>query len=489
MLKVFSTPRPLFIAKTHTMRTPNRKYVVSAFHNLGQKAKVQSQHARYGNSPTRFGCVFTRPFLTGKINNINMRYLSTYTEADRQRIAAVACETQTPVSLQTLLRTGRGDFLHKTFAESTVEKHAATELVLRQVASFLRRELPVRMARRVADLESIPVLRDMNSVLQVKDAYIQSCMDILNYTGEINSPATEEEFSRVIEAIYERHGSVLVQMARGAYEFRQAIRREKGTTDIELEEDTHAFLDRFYLCRIGIRVLIGQYLALRHPPVTNYIGIICSQTSPYEIVKRAIDDAAFMCTRKYGDAPEVIITGRLDLTFPYVPTHLRTFVHRLVPDLYHKSSNLATCFHFTTLDYILLELIKNSMRATVEFHGMDGDFPPIKVVIADGKDNEDVVIKVSDEGGGIPRSNMKKIWSYLFTTADPSIQEGMIGSSEQQDHGRNSPLAGLGYGLPISRSYCRYFGGDLSIMSMEGYGTDAFVYLTRLGNTREPLPI
>ena len=57
----------------------------------------------------------------------------------------------------------------------------------------------------------------------------------------------------------------------------------------------------------------------------NYVGIICSKTSPYEIVKRAIDDAAFMCTRKYGDAPEVILTGGLDKTFPYVPTHLREF--------------------------------------------------------------------------------------------------------------------------------------------------------------------
>jgi hypothetical protein len=260
------------------------------------------------------------------------RFLSTgtYTADDRERIKAVACESQTPVSLQTLLRTGRGDFLHKSFAESTVEKQAATELVLRQVASFLRRELPVRMARRVADLESIPVLRDMNSVLQVKDAYIQSCMDILNYPREIDSPAAEEEFSRLIENIYERHGSVLVQMARGAYEFRQAIRSDKGSTDIELEEETHLFLDRFYLCRIGIRVLIGQYLALRQPPVPNFIGIICSQTSPYEVVKRAIDDAAFMCTRKYGDAPEVIITGRLDLTFPYVPTHLRKYIQLLL---------------------------------------------------------------------------------------------------------------------------------------------------------------
>jgi Mitochondrial branched-chain alpha-ketoacid dehydrogenase kinase len=256
-------------------------------------------------------------------NPRTVRTLSTFTEADRVRIAEASRESQTPVSLQTLMRTGKGDFLHKTFAESMVEKHAATELVLRQVASFLRRELPVRMARRVADLESIPVLRDMVSVQQVKEAYMQSCMDILNYSGEIDSPQAEEDFSRVIEAIYERHGAVLVQMARGAYEFRQAIRRDKGSTDFELEEDTHEFLDRFYLCRIGIRVLIGQYLALRQPPVPNYIGIICSQTSPYEVVKRAIDDAAFMCTRKYGDAPEVIITGRLDLTFPYVPTHLR----------------------------------------------------------------------------------------------------------------------------------------------------------------------
>ena len=51
-----------------------------------------------------------------------------------------------------------------------------------------------------------------------------------------------------------------------------------------------------------------------------------------------------------------------------------------------------------------------------------------------------------------------------------------------------APLAGLGYGLPISRAYARYFGGDLTLMSMEGFGTDAFVYLSRLGDHAEPLP-
>lgn len=368
----------------------------------------------------------------------------------------------------------------------------ATPLVLLQVASFLRRELPIRFAHRINDLSRVPLLREMQSVQEVRALYITSFLEILSldkHPPSNSSVEWENKFATILENIYERHSSVLVQMAKGAYELRAAIRdgadgglkgsssthddnnsssisssnqqqQQREAIEFELMESTHAFLDRFYISRIGMRVLIGQYLSLRQPPVENYVGIICGRTSPYEIVKRAIDDAAFMCTRKYGDAPEVIITGRLDMTFPYVPTHLH---------------------------YIMLELLKNSMRATVEYHGVDADYPPIKVVIADGSDNEDVIIKVSDEGGGIPRSNMKRIWSYLFTTADPEVQEGMVAFNENVDHSIDSPLAGLGYGLPISRSYTRYFGGDLSIMSMEGYGTDCFVYLTRLGNTKEPL--
>lgn len=236
-----------------------------------------------------------------------------------------AKQPQTSVTLQTLMETGRGDLIHKTFKDETRDRHAATDLVLMQVAGFLRRELPIRLAYCVADLDGIPILRDMEHVKAVKQAYHQSFNDILEFQpAEIETPEREQQFAELIENIYERHGNALVQMARGAYEFRQAVRSEKGDY-AELEQDTHNFLDRFYLARIGIRVLIGQYLALRQPPVENYVGIICSQTSPYEIVKRAIDDAAFMCTRKYGEAPDVIMTGRLDLTFPYVPTHLRTY--------------------------------------------------------------------------------------------------------------------------------------------------------------------
>ena len=54
----------------------------------------------------------------------------------------------------------------------------------------------------------------------------------------------------------------------------------------------------------------------------------------------------------------------------------------------------------------------------------------------------------------------------------------------------SAPLAGYGYGLPISRLYARYLQGDLVISSMEGYGTDAIVYLKVLSSeANELLPV
>lgn len=434
----------------------------------------------------------------------------------------------TSASLETLLKTGSGELLSKNSSiildgrgrrddddeSSSSVKMAEGKQVLIQIANFLRRELPVRLAHRIQDLSSVPLLRDMESTKAVKQIYIDSLLQ-LSSVSPIVTPEEEEEYALALDDLYSKHSNVLIQMAKGAYEMRKHMREENDDDDsslggdgratnqssaqeFERMQECHSFLDRFYMSRIGIRVIAGQYLALRHQqldssdpandPNDDYMGIICKHTSPYQIVLHAAEDATWMCQRRFGgDAPEVIVSGNLDLTFPYIPTHLH---------------------------YILLELLKNAMRATMEQHfgsnGEEGssfietdrDIPSIHVVIADSLDNEDVVIKISDEGGGIARSNMRRIWSYLFTTASPSVQEKLIAFGDgdggdsnngddnaMQDHSIHSPLAGLGYGLPISRSYARYFGGDLSIMSMEGHGTDCFLHLTRLGNSKEPLPV
>lgn len=71
-------------------------------------------------------------------------------------------------------------------------------------------------------------------------------------------------------------------------------------------------------------------------------------------------------------------------------------------------------------------------------------------------------MQISDEGGGIPRSGLSRIFTYLYSTAEnpPDLDE----------HNEGVTMAGYGYGIPISRLYARYFGGDLQIISMEGYG-------------------
>lgn len=73
--------------------------------------------------------------------------------------------------------------------------------------------------------------------------------------------------------------------------------------------------------------------------------------------------------------------------------------------------------------------------------------------------------KISDEGGGIPRRGLPKLFSYLYSTAENNLNELFNGGSNA-----GVTMAGYGYGIPISRLYARYFGGDLQILSMEGYG-------------------
>ncbi|MQL84394.1 hypothetical protein Taro_016895, partial [Colocasia esculenta] len=139
------------------------------------------------------------------------------------------------------------------------------------------------------------------------------------------------------------------------------------------------------------------------------------------------EDARVVCMRKYRSAPDVVIYGDPDFTFPYVPSHLHM---------------------------MMFELVKNSLRAVQERSMIsDRDVPPIKIIVADGI--EDVTMKISDEGGGIPRSGLPKIFTYLYSTGENPLSEDFSSGND------GVTIAGYGYGLPISRLYARYFGGDL----------------------------
>lgn len=144
---------------------------------------------------------------------------------------------------------------------------------------------------------------------------------------------------------------------------------------------------------------------------------------------------------------------------------------------------LSLTLSFVHPQHMMFELLKNSLRAVVERYGVENEdhYPTIKVIVVEGQ--EDITIKISDEGGGIPRSEMPLVWTYMYTTAQSEDLDPEFQASDFK-----APMAGFGYGLPLARLYARYFGGDLKLISMEGYGTDAYLHLNRLSTSAEPLP-
>ncbi|KAH8705971.1 pyruvate dehydrogenase kinase [Talaromyces proteolyticus] len=403
-----------------------------------------------------------------------------------------------------------------------------------RASQFLSEELPIRLAHRVQELHDLPDgLNEMPSIKKVRDWYAQSFEEIINVPkpslsqevkallmrpmksngesktlskvtwnpsvkeGQYRSSPTSingsahadpvitsngkvkiaasrryfvpsddriqwppeiddfnQRFGQTLKQIKRRHDGVVTTVAQGILEYKRKRQR------LQIDSSIQAFLDRFYMSRIGIRMLIGQHIALTeqtHAHHPNYVGIICTKTNIHEVAMEAIENARFVCEDHYGlfEAPKIQLICKRDLDFMYVPGHL---------------------------SHMLFETLKNSLRAVVERHGAEKeDFPVTKVIVAEGR--EDITIKISDEGGGIPRSSIPLVWTYMYTTVDqtPNLDPDFDKSDFK------APMAGFGYGLPISRLYARYFGGDLKLISMEGYGTDVYLHLNRLSSSSEPL--
>lgn len=284
--------------------------------------------------------------------------------------------------------------------------------------------------------------------------------EVVNYNRHV---------TEVLIKIKERHDATVTTLAKGVQSWKK--KNANGYVDTDINQ----FLDRFYMSRIGIRMLIGQTIALnlqaqKRMQDDDYVGIISLKCNISDIAEDAIDAARFACEQHFNimDVPQVKLHCPPDLTFGYVPGHL---VH------------------------MLYETLKNSLRATIEHHSKlhpeaesleDIEYPPIKIIVAKG--DEDITIKISDEGGGIPRSAVPLVWTYFYTSANNN-SNGEGGGVDLLDdlNSDRAPFMGLGVGLPHSRLYARYFHGDLKLISMEGYGTDVYLHLNRLTSSSEPL--
>ena len=169
----------------------------------------------------------------------------------------------------------------------------------------------------------------------------------------------------------------------------------------------------------------------------------------------------------------------MDATFPYILSHL---------------------------EYIIGELLRNSIQAVIEQRkSKDEPPPPIEVLICETQ--QQVIMRFSDQGGGIPNEILPYLWSFTkgprrarrienlnrvpkllakmqelqIPGEDPTELHKMPVKNPRHIEFGHQPgsLAGLtgrppdlrlGIGLPMSRVYAEYWAGSLELHSLEGFG-------------------
>jgi signal transduction histidine kinase len=132
---------------------------------------------------------------------------------------------------------------------------------------------------------------------------------------------------------------------------------------------------------------------------------------------------------------------------PFLNQILTLFKHevpkRVQLDLQFFRPNLQISGDPTLLEQVIINLIKNALEAVQ-------DTPDGKVlIIADRDEQLRTLIRISDNGLGIPEENLEQIFVPFFTTKP----------------------TGSGIGLSLARQIMRQHQGDIQVVSEVGRGT------------------
>ncbi|KAI5962309.1 PKP2 [Candida pseudojiufengensis] len=360
-------------------------------------------------------------------------------------------------------------------------------------ANFVRIELPIRLALRIRDLQTLPfgVVNNFH-LAQIYESYYHS-FNAFRKIPKINTIEENENFCKTLSTLLDDHLFNLSHLLMGALEISIA----ESLPQHELD----SFMSSMLRSRISRRVIVEEHLSLsenylkkpydKKPP--HYLGEMfqnCNAVDQFNQVSSMIKKSLIEKYPEIDSLPDLKIEGDLNCKFQFMIPHLHYLIH---------------------------EILKNSYEATINFH--KDKPPPIKVTIIDSKKN--VLFRISDQGGGINHNKLKSIWSFgkspelarkslanfhsipglqlysnLKVTASGSSivnnnnDENQSFIEMQEKAKKKSTLSDLmsrpqefklGMGLPMCSVYADYWNGKLEMNSLEGYGSDTSLTLSKLG--------
>ncbi|ODQ66955.1 alpha-ketoacid dehydrogenase kinase [Nadsonia fulvescens var. elongata DSM 6958] len=350
-----------------------------------------------------------------------------------QLISKFAAIPQKPIFMNDLIKFGTGHI---------------PEAVLLQNAKEVIEELTVRLAHRLQALRNLPYLIVLNpSISQIYSLYFDSFFYMLS-TPPPQTLAENDEFTCKLKQLVDNHTDTIPTLAKGFSECRRYL-----STDISAQ-----ILDTHLRDRIGTRVLAEHHIFLTNPIAPNFIGTVQMNFKPAVMLRECSEFVGDICEIKFGIKPHLEIDqAGMDVELPYVPVHA---------------------------EYMFTELLKNSFRASVEraigaseiLENGDKKLSETPVIATIVKTAQGVMVRIRDCGGGIPPAVEDRIFGFAFSTFEDNEGDGYSTLNNPPGNGGAS-IAGMGYGLPLTRAYAEFFGGNLRLQSYYGLGTDVYVTL------------
>lgn len=248
-----------------------------------------------------------------------------------------------------------------------IEYKKTNEGIINQ-SIFLHSELPIRLAHRIKDLESLPGDFIENKYLvDIHEQYVESFETLYNYKVPDNINVLDE-FSSLLRDILDKHSKIHLNMYNCIKEY------DKN----KVIDDT---LCKFYSSRIGIRFLMYHHVTEN--------GIILD-FSLSNILKNCIKNVDYITDRLCLDLDEKIKVSNYGETSSVL----------FIPDY---------------LEYVVVEVVKNSVSAALV------NSREIDINIGYLVSNNNISIKITDQSGGF--NPLDDLYSFFYSDSKVSNKD------------------------------------------------------------------
>ena len=127
-------------------------------------------------------------------------------------------------------------------------------------ANYMRKELPVRFAQRVLQLDALPgnILAAAPDIRSIRDLYARVALE-LEGEAKMNTVGDVDGFARRLTAIMRRKDAaqVVQTLACGVLVLRREL-KARGEWDAQTRARMDRHLDAFHMARIGLRFITEQ---------------------------------------------------------------------------------------------------------------------------------------------------------------------------------------------------------------------------------------